>query len=203
MRGRLIVIEGLDGTGKSTLASRLALALGAAHRTTPGEQIRSVRGAFDAAFEVCPVSRSLAYGASVVAEGRRAQALLRAGQDVVMDRYWLSTLAYAPPEARSALRAMGDLVVPADLTLLLTLPEERRRARLLGRGALSDADALTLGPGQGHWLLERYRSYAGQPAAGDLLELSAEGDAQAVLTRALELLERWGLPQLPLFEATG
>lgn len=46
-RGRAVVIEGLDGTGKSTLAASLAGALGARLARCPPESLRSIRPIFD------------------------------------------------------------------------------------------------------------------------------------------------------------
>lgn len=184
MRGRLIAVEGLDGVGKTTLSRALANALGGRWMTTPGPEIRAVREQFEAAFVASPVARSLAYGAAVMAAGGDAGPVLDAGRDVIVDRYWLSTLAYAPPTAWAALDAMSAQVRPADITLYLSAPDATRRERLAGRGQMSAADRDTLAPGKAHWLDQRFRSFADNPAAGAFREIDAAGSAQDGLHEA-------------------
>ncbi len=186
MIGRLITVEGLDGVGKTTLSAALADALGALCTTTPGAWIRANRRDFDASFSASPEARSLAYGATVIATGRHAERALLAGQDVVVDRYWLSTVAYAPHGVWEALAAMSELARPADLTLYLSAPEELRRARLEGRGALSAADLDTLSPGKSRWLHQRFLAFRDDHVAGRFLHLDASADADRVLRDALQ-----------------
>lgn len=136
MRGRLIVVEGLDGVGKSTLSRGLAEALGAAWRTTPSEALRAHRAPFDAAFAGLPGASHLFYAATVVAASAEAERLRDAGRDVVFDRYWGTTRAYARAAGSPwALDEVERRLPPADLTLLVDLPEDERRRRLLARGA--------------------------------------------------------------------
>lgn len=189
MSGRLIAIEGLDGVGKTTLATLLAERLGARCATTPGPEIRSVRARFDQAFNASPVARAVAYGASVLAAAEEI-ATERVSRDVVFDRYWLSTLVYAPEEAQPVLAALAAHVPRPDLTLLLELPEGQRARRLLGRGLVSAADAATLSPRRAHQLQERYRAQASLYAGAGLYILSASGSPDAVLQEALRLVRR-------------
>ena len=200
MRGRLIAVEGLDGVGKTTLSKALAEALGARWTTTPGAWIRQVRPQFDATFARSPEARSLAYGATVIAAGREAEAELNAGRDVVIDRYWLSTLAYAPHTAWEALGAMSAHVLPATVTLYLTAADATRRARMATRGALSPADRDTLEPGKGRWLDQRFRSFREDAAAGAFVVLSADVPPDALLGDALARLREPSPVQCPLFE---
>ncbi len=188
-RAPIIVIEGLDGVGKTTLSRGLARALGARWLTTPGAALRDpeTRRRFEAAYASCRVARSVAYGATVLAVGKEALALAQAGTPVVIDRYWLSTLAYAPAEAEAALAPLEDLLECPDLTLFATAPEAVRRARLQGRtGALSEADLETLVGARARQLTERYRSFARRPAAGTFWELDCSGTAEDVLAAALD-----------------
>jgi dTMP kinase len=104
MRGRFIVVEGIDGSGKSTVAARVADALANLGRrvlrtrepggTLLGEKIRTLL--LDAKnSEMVPFTELFLYMAS------RAQLVdeiirpsLRDGVDVVCDRYYYSTAAY-------------------------------------------------------------------------------------------------------------
>src|SRR5262245_38117345 len=104
MRGRFIVVEGIDGSGKSTVAARVADEL--AHRgrrvirtrepggTPLGEKIRALL--LDAKnSEMVPYTELFLYMASraqLVDEVIRPS--LRKGIDVVCDRYYYSTAAY-------------------------------------------------------------------------------------------------------------
>jgi dTMP kinase len=104
MRGRFIVVEGIDGSGKSTIAARVADELLRRGRkvlrtrepggTLLGEKIRALL--LDAKnSEMVPFTELFLYMAS------RAQLVdeivrpsLREGIDVVCDRYYYSTAAY-------------------------------------------------------------------------------------------------------------
>ena len=104
MRGRFIVVEGIDGSGKSTVAARVADELARQGRrvirtrepggTPLGEKIRALL--LDARnSEMVPFTELFLYMAS------RAQLVdevirpaLKKGIDVVCDRYYYSTAAY-------------------------------------------------------------------------------------------------------------
>ncbi len=145
MRGRFIVIEGIDGSGKSTQAARLARALVRHGRkvrrtrepgdTPLGERIRGVL--LDAKHrEMTPLTEVFLYMAS------RAQLLdqlvrpaLRRGIDVVCDRYYYSTAAYQGAAGGIGPRAVLDLAERfarferPDLVAILDLPPAEARAR--------------------------------------------------------------------------
>ncbi|MFZ5476824.1 MAG: dTMP kinase [Myxococcota bacterium] len=185
MPGRLIVVEGLDGTGKTTLSVALARALGAEWTTTPGQALRAVRADVERHLGACAVARQAFYAATVLAESARVGAWLDAGRDVVVDRYWCSTLAYAAARGQSAdLAALEAHVRPADVTLFLTLDERERAARLRARG-LTDLDAETLSPLRSQALLALFRTALARPCAGRVVELDVTGrDPEEVLADA-------------------
>jgi dTMP kinase len=185
MNGQLIVVEGLDGVGKSTFAQSLAVALGAQHRSTPAPELRRVRPVIEDCLCHDRVARSLFYASTVLAEGSRAAAVLATGRDVVVDRYWLSTLVYAPAEAQEGLAAWEAFVRPADLTLYLHLPEAVRAARLFDRG-LSPEDARTLG--QSAVLDRRYRGLLGHPSVGEASLVDASEPVERLVERVLDQL---------------
>lgn len=181
-RGRFIVIEGLDGTGKSTLAAGLAERLGAVALRTPGAALAVARPVIDHAYRHAPIAAQLFYASSVVAAAAEAMAILSAGRDVVCDRYWLSTWVYARERAASVdLRVVEATLPPADLTVLCEVDEETRCERLQRRG-MSAADQATLDPGRAGRLRRRYRKGLLRPVAGRsvVLDLTGKSPAEAV-----------------------
>jgi dTMP kinase len=142
-RGRFIVFEGGEGSGKSTHAARLAQRRDALLTREPGgtalgERLRAIlldgeSGALDARAELLLM---LAARAEHCAE--RIVPTLESGRDVVCDRFAGSTLAYqgygrglplAEVRAGCALAAAG---LEPDLTILLDVPlavAARRRER--------------------------------------------------------------------------
>lgn len=151
--GRLVTIEGLDGAGKSTLASSLAHEI--ALRGQPVELLREPGGVEiserlralvkDPTLTVSPRAEALLYAAA------RAQLvhellipLLERGTFVLLDRFVDSSLAY-----QGAGRALGIEEVRAinlfatggltpDRTLLLRISTAIRRARLRERATEPD-----------------------------------------------------------------
>ncbi len=99
MRGRLIAVEGVDGSGKSTQARLLAGSLGAVLTFQFGatEVGRVIRGllldpAYAGMNDRAEALLTIADKAQHVAE--TVDPALRAGRDVVTDRFTASTLAY-------------------------------------------------------------------------------------------------------------
>jgi len=153
VRGRLITIEGLDGAGKSTLATSLAAALEARGCRVellrePGgvevsERIRAL--VKDPGLAVSPRAEALLYAAA------RAQLVeellvpaLASGALLLLDRFVDSSLAY-----QGAGRALGVEEIRVinrfatgglqpDRTLLLRIVPARGRARQAGRAQAPD-----------------------------------------------------------------
>lgn len=152
-RGRLITIEGLDGAGKTTLATALIAAL-----RERGLDARLLRepGGVDTAERV----RALVKDPDLTV-GARAEALLYAaaraqlveqalipllsdGVWVLLDRFVDSSLAYQGAgrklgiEPIRAINAFATGALTPDRTLLLTLDPAIGRARLAARGEAAD-----------------------------------------------------------------
>jgi dTMP kinase len=145
--GRFIVIEALDGVGTSTLAKGLAARLDGVAMSTPGQRLRPLVNSMLDEFHGDQVAHALLYAATVRSAGIRAREIVGQGLDVVMDRYWLSTVAYALTRgAPIDLNALEPLMPQPDISVLLTLDENERQRRLRARGNATDADIETLDP---------------------------------------------------------
>jgi dTMP kinase len=152
-RGRLIAIEGIDGSGKSTQARLLADALGALLTHEPGatalglELRRLLLESSGSA--ISPSAEALLMAAD------RAQHVfevvvpaLESGRWVVTDRFSASTLAYQGYGRALDLEALRALVdwaaggLTPDLTVLVALaPEQARARRSQGADRLERLDA--------------------------------------------------------------
>ena len=188
MPGRLIVVEGLDGVGKSTLSRGLAAALGAALRTTPSEALRAHRAPFDAAYAELPAASQLFYAATVVAAAAEADALRATGRDVLFDRYWCTTRAYARAAGSPLdLDEVEAILPPADITLLVDLPEAERCRRLEVRGATAMDRASILRQAA---LRRELLASLSRPVAGHGRVLDVSGlDPDAAVRAALDALD--------------
>jgi len=150
-RGRFIVIDGIDGCGKSTQAERLARALGerseraVVHLREPGGTVLGER------LRDLLLTRDLALSARVetlLFAAARAQMLeekvepaLAAGRHVVCERFHPSTFAYQAVAGGLPEREVLELLErwagapKPDLVILLSLPPEIAATR---RGAAQD-----------------------------------------------------------------
>jgi dTMP kinase len=152
-QGRLITIEGVDGAGKTTLATGLgkALSLAGVHARLlrePGgvqsaEAVRSL--VKDPGLTIGPRAEALLYAAAraqLVDEALRPA--LERGEWVLLDRFVDSSLAYQgagrglgiEPVRELNLFATGGLA--PDRTLLLVLDGEAARTRAEARGEAPD-----------------------------------------------------------------
>ena len=174
---RLIAVGGPSGTGKTTLARRLAPGLGAA----PGAvHLRSDLERKHLA-GVDPLTRlspeAYTHEATEAVYDRlmsRAQAILNAGHSVVMDATFMDAAERA---------AVADLVAKTDVPftgLWLIAPEDTLKARVAARrDDASDADAAVVA-----------RQMAGETGAPDgWTALDAGGACDALVTRARAALD--------------
>lgn len=197
-RGKLITIEGIDGAGKSTLASALVAAL--LHRGVEATLLREpggVRAAErirelvkDPAATIGARAEALLYAAARAQLVEEAVApLLAGGALVLLDRFVDSSLAYQGAGRRlgvDAVRAINDFgtggLVP-DRTLLLTLDPGVGRARSHERGA--PLDRLERQPDE---FFDRVAGAYAELAGSDpdrIRTIDASGDPGEVLDQAL------------------
>ena len=145
-----ISLEGIDGSGKTTQARRLAEALGPGTvfvrepgGTAPGERMRELLK--DRALELDPLAELLLFCAA------RAQLVAEvinpareAGRDVVCDRFSDSTIAYqgvARGLGADKVESLCDIAtrgVWPDLTLFLRLQPEVAAERIAAEGRAAD-----------------------------------------------------------------
>ncbi len=145
MRGRFIVLEGIDGSGKSSVAKRLEEHLKSRGRrvlrtrepggTPIGEKVRALL--LDPAnAEMAPWTELFLYMASrAQLVGQAIRPALAEGIDVLCDRYYYSTAAYQGaagnvgiPVVLRIAEEVAKFMKP-DLVLLLDLPPATARAR--------------------------------------------------------------------------
>jgi len=189
--GLFLVVESLDGVGKTTLVRNLAAVLGGQAMNTPGNELRPVVGTILNALGEDQEARCLFYAASVRAAGTRARRIADAGGIVVMDRYWLSTIAYARARGVAESFAYIESIIPRpDLTLLLTLDEVERQRRLLNRGGATPADIETLDPRFRAAVLREMRTAHRDPSLRPI-EVDLTGrDERAASVTVLDVVRR-------------
>jgi len=175
-RGRLITIEGIDGAGKTTLATTLVSVLQATGREVlllrePGgvpaaERIREL--VIDPELHVTARTEALLYAAARAQLVEEAiEPLLREGTWILLDRFIDSSLAYQGGGRElgiDAVRTINEFAIRTavpDRTLLLTIDSELGRSRSRSRNAEPDR-------------LEREQSDFFDRTAAAYLELAAE-----------------------------
>jgi dTMP kinase len=137
----ILVLEGIDGAGKGEACQRLPLLLGAALYKSPPEHMREEQNRVNA---FATDDEHYAYFIEVIREASREILALAKVQDVVVDRYWMTTVVYHRAMGISAgLEDMGDIVMP-DATVYLTVSPEVQAVRLSARG-MSPGDRRMIG----------------------------------------------------------
>ena len=196
MTGKFIVIEGLDATGKSTLAVKLAKHLDATLLKCPPQLVApelsntDLRSYFD---DRPALQRRAYYRAANLIASEQAEVALQEGH-VVMDRYWTSTVAFAALDDDSDLdqewhgRYPPELRKP-DIVILLTVDEENRAKRMQGRGepVTTEEHNLAADAARRETVLQVYRTF--DPIEIDTSDLTPD----AVLETVLVALHRSGL----------
>jgi dTMP kinase len=201
-RGRLIVLEGAEGVGKTTQLRRLDAwlsALGVPHlclrepgTTALGNDIRRVL--LDPSRHLSPRAEALLFMAS------RAQLTeeellpaLRRGDWVILDRFFLSTYAYQiagrglpEGEVREA-NALATQRVTPDVTILLRVPAAERERRTTERG---EADRIEQAGDPFHDRVERaFVSFLdptwqrSHPESGQIVAVDGTGSEDEVFDR--------------------
>ena len=199
IRGRLIVLEGIDGSGTTTQTERLVEHLRRRGRTAVSTREPSAGPIGRLLREVLlghhRISRDVSLDGRTMAMlfaadrfdhlQREVEPILAAGNDVVSDRYLMSSLAYQAEEAdREWVALLARGVRPPDLTILLDIPIEvaARRRLLAGRPEERyDADSYL------SRVADNYRRLARADASAVILDGSAaREDVAAAVVAAVE-----------------
>ena len=159
MRGKFIVFEGADGTGKTTQAKLLFDYLKEKkkdavffsfpnYQSAWGKMVRRyLDGEFGDVNEVSPYLASMLYAGDRLSESERIKKWQKAGKIIICDRYMASNIAHQvaklqPPNSKLQFikwleeLEYGENKIPKpDLVILLTIPQNiaqkfmRKRAR--------------------------------------------------------------------------
>jgi dTMP kinase len=143
-----IVIEGLDGAGKSTIAKALGEAMGAEVLSTPGKNFNNIREQIDRIYHNNHQARQLFYMSTVVSVSEQVRELVNKEKNVIVDRYWLSTQVYHQWKSENnhfELIDVANMILIPDITIYLHLPLDQRKNRLSERknNTLEDNQTLT------------------------------------------------------------
>lgn len=201
-RGRLITVEGLDGSGKTTLVDGLAELLRERGRVVevlrePGgvpiaERIRAL--VKDPASHIHARAEALLYAAAraqLVEE--RIRPALECGRWVLLDRFVDSSLAYQGAgrglgvDAVAAVNAFATGGLAPDRTLLLRVSADDRSRRLAGRG--EPLDRIEREPAGFFAAIAAAYDALAASAPERIVGLDASQSPDAVLRTAIDSLE--------------
>ena len=172
-RGRLIALEGIDGSGKSTQARALAELLAARLTFEPGatpvgDRLRELLLAPDAAPPTARTEALLMAADRAEHVARLVEPALAAGEWVVSDRYAGSTIAYQGYGQGLDPAALDELVrwatdgLAADLSILVDVSVDVAAARLAAQGSRGADRMERLGPDFAARVREGFRAQAAQ-----------------------------------------
>ena len=199
-RGRLIVFEGGEASGKSTQAARLAADIGAVLTREPGgtdigKRIRELvldpgSAAMAPSTEALLMAADRAQHVAEVIEPT-----LAAGTDVVTDRYVPSSLAYQGYgrglDVEQLWRLSTDYAgaLPSDLVVLLDVPLSVAAQRLQGRDRMEAA-----GDDFHARVAEGYRKMAAAHPDRWLV-IDGDGSVEEVALRVRDAVDKWQASQ--------
>jgi len=127
-----IAIEGVDGSGKSTLCAILAKKLGATSYSTPPKKYLSFRERVDN--NASPEEHYKFYRNGIYDASKEIEAIIANKGKVVSDRYWLSTYTYHQVMgAQVSMNDFSQIILPT-ITVILTINENIQIDRILARG---------------------------------------------------------------------
>jgi len=136
-RHLFLVIEGVDGAGKTTIAKRISTVIGGKYIKSPPEPFAMIK---QRVLETAtPVARFTYFISSNVQISALAKRLLNETH-VVSDRYIWSTLAYhaaieniSPIELKKMVMPLVRVIKMPDYVIFLTVSREAQLQRLKGR----------------------------------------------------------------------
>ncbi|MCC3842181.1 thymidylate kinase [Vibrio parahaemolyticus] len=186
-----IVIEGLDGTGKSTISKKLAERLSAKLISTPGHSFKDIRKPLDIIFSESTKARQLFYAATVLKASEQVRALVSSAQHVVADRYWLSTQVYHNWMCHGEHLNLNDVeyeLITPDLTVYLELSLKERHKRVSMRNNNTPQDIKTLTPQATDTLHNLYLNMRDSQVVGKWLRVDASNEIEFIIDTIMEKL---------------
>lgn len=189
-----IVIEGLDGVGKSTIAKALAKKIDAAILATPGDEFHNIRNDVELIYQDNYQSRQLFYMSTVVRVSEQARELINKGKNVIVDRYWLSTQVYHQWKSGNNHFVFPDIeksVLTPDVTLYLQLPLKQRKKRLLSRSDNTEEDNLTIDEATDIELNNLYLHYSETSIAGHWVSVNTDATVENIIKNICNELEEF------------
>lgn len=184
-----IVLEGIDGSGKSTTANAIATALKGVALTTPLDKFKNVRSELESIYEDEYLARQLFYASTAVSSSNRVANELLTSNCVVIDRYWLSTQVYHSwymKGRQMLLPEVENILLKPDLTVYLKIPLEDRLTRLSKRSEVTPEDCLTATVKADEELNALYRSFSSSKLVGKWLEVDASQSTEQIVRKVLE-----------------
>jgi thymidylate kinase len=179
-----IVIEGLDGVGKSTITKVLAKEIDAVMLATPGDKFNSMRSELELIYKDNHQARQLFYMSTVVSISEQVRDLISKGKNVIVDRYWLSTQVYHQWKSENHHFELPDVeksVLRPDITLYLQLPLEQRKNRLLSRNGNTAEDNLTIIDTTDTELNNLYLRYSSTSIAGHWVSINTGATVDEII----------------------
>ena len=140
MRGKFIVLEGVDGSGKTTLAKRLAQGRDAWLTAEPTKGVLGAMLRSGELGDIPPAAEALLFAADRAVHTAEIEAELEKGRWVICDRYAGSTVAYQSASMGDAadwdwLNSMQvHSVIQPDAVVLLDMNPEVSMNRVGARG---------------------------------------------------------------------
>lgn len=187
-----IVVEGLDGVGKSTFTKALANKIGAVPLHTPSDKFTEARKIFDNENSCTVLARQLFYASTVIDLSAEIRTTLAKGNSVVVDRYWLSTQVYHDWKSQGTSFKLTELctyLVAPDFTIYLELELDKRQHRLTSRKSNTAEDRKTLNHDDNATLNKLYANYRDTPIVGRWLTVDATSDVDSIVSSALKKME--------------
>ena len=180
------VFEGLDGVGKSTAAEAFADEINAVYLESPGPGISKIREYVDRD-EHSKQTQFLMYTASNSAVSDQVNSHLSNGEDVVLDRYYPTTVAYNEIDEVEESGRWYELIDEFDFTepdqiFYLHTDRETRIERKTGRNqeGSTGKDADVLGPQRAE------EEYEKAVETFDMTRIEAVDGVQNVVDRLLD-----------------